>query len=194
MISRKLLGFVLALFLGAVGVAETAAQDASKKGASGPARTGAESQPKVLGTFDQWTASELREAGGKACYMVARPIKSDGRYAKRGEVFVTVTHRPAKKQRNEVSVKAGYPYKEGSGPSIQIGDKTFELFIRPDYDPEGAWTKDAASDKALVEAMQRGRTLLLRGMSSRSTETTDTFSLAGFTKAYQEINKACTAK
>lgn len=193
MILRKSFIFVLTLFLVATGAAALHAQTTSTPGASKGARAG-DGQPKLLGTFEQWTASELREAGGKACYMVSRPIKSEGRYAKRGDVFITVTHRPAKKQRNEVSVKAGFPFKEGSSPSLQIGDKKFELFIRPDYDPEGAWTKDTATDKALVEAMQRGATLLLRGTSNRSTETTDTFSLKGFTKAYQEINKACAGK
>ena len=68
------------------------------------------------------------------------------------------------------------------------------MFIRPDYDPEGAWTPDAAADRELVDAMQRGKILVLRGTSSRGTDTVDTFSLIGFTKAYQEINKACGVK
>jgi hypothetical protein len=33
--------------------------------------------------------------------------------------------------------------------------------------------------------------LTVKGTSGRGTETTDTFSLAGFTKAYAEIGKAC---
>jgi invasion protein IalB len=49
-------------------------------------------------------------------------------------------------------------------------------------------------DKALVDAMRAGKTVMVKGTSSRGTETTDSFSLGGFTKAYAEIGKACGIK
>ena len=150
--------------------------------------------PKSLGTFDSWVAVELPEKSSKVCYMVARPAKSQPEGAKRGDVLLTVTHRPAAKQRDEVSFQAGYPYKAGAPVMLEIEKKKFELFTNPDADPDGAWSRDAAMDKALVEAMRNGKTVTVKGTSSRGTETVDSFSLAGFTKAYAEIGKACGIK
>jgi invasion protein IalB len=154
----------------------------------------AQTAPKALGTFDAWIAIELPEKSGKVCYMVARPTKSLPDGAKRGDILLTITHRPAAKQRDEVSFQAGYPYKPGAPVMVEIEKRKFEMFTRPEADPEGAWAKDAAMDKAMVEAMRAGNTAVVKGTSARGTETTDSFSLAGFTKAYAEIGKACGIK
>jgi Invasion associated locus B (IalB) protein len=162
----------------------------SAGGAIAPAQTG----PKSLGTFDAWTAVEMPEKSSKICYMVARPTKSLPEGAKRGDILLTVTHRPAAKQRDEVSFQSGYPYKPGAPVVLEVEKKKFDLFTKPDTDPEGAWSRDAAMDKALIEAMRAGKSLTVKGSSARGTETTDTFSLDGFTKAHAEIGQACGVK
>ena len=43
----------------------------------------------------------------------------------------------------------------------------------------------------MVRAMRVGKKLVIRGISSRGTKTTDTFSLKGFTKAYAAMNRSC---
>lgn len=154
----------------------------------------AQTAPKSLGTFDSWIAIELPEKSSKVCYMVARPTKSQPDGAKRGDILLTITHRPAAKQRDEVSFQSGYPYKAGAPVTVEVEKKKFEMFTRPETDPEGAWSRDTAMDKALVEAMRGGNTAVVKGFSSRGTETADSFSLAGFSKAYAEIGKACGVK
>jgi invasion protein IalB len=154
----------------------------------------AQTAPKSLGTFESWIAIELPEKSSKVCYMVARPTKSQPDGAKRGDILLTITHRPAAKQRDEVSFQSGYPYKPGAPVMVEIEKKKFEMFTRPETDPEGAWAKDAAMDKALVDAMRAGNSAVVKAVSSRGTETADSFSLAGFTKAYAEIGKACGIK
>jgi invasion protein IalB len=154
----------------------------------------AQTAPKSLGTFDSWIAIELPEKANKVCYMVARPAKSQPDGAKRGDILLTITHRPAAKQRDEVSFQSGYPYKAGTPVTVEVEKKKFEMFTRPETDPEGAWARDAAMDKALVEAMRGGNTAVVKGVSARGTETADSFSLAGFSKAYAEIGKACGVK
>lgn len=150
--------------------------------------------PKALGTFDSWTAVELADRGGKICYVVARPTKSEPAGVKRGEVRLTITHRPGTNHRDEVSFQSGYPYGDGATVVVEVEKKKVELFTKIDVDPEGAWTRDAAADKTLVEAMRSGKTLTVKGSSARGTATTDTFALAGFAKAYGEIGKACGVK
>lgn len=150
--------------------------------------------PKSLGNFDDWVSVELGAGAAKACYMFARPTASEPKGAKRGDIMVVVTHRPGAKRQDEVSFQAGYPFKDGSPVAVEVDGKKFEFFTRLDVDQEAAWARDAEADKAIVAAMRAGKTLKVKGTSARNTVTTDTFSLAGFTKAYAEIGKACGIK
>jgi hypothetical protein len=149
------------------------------------------SGPRSLGTFDAWTAIELVERTGKICYMVGRPSQSEPRGARRGEIMLTVSHRPGSNQQNQVSFHAGYPYKGGAPVVVEIERRKFEMFTRPEVDEDAAWTPDANADKGLVDAMRSGRSLTVKGTSARGTETTDTIPLTGFARALTEINKAC---
>ena len=142
---------------------------------------------KTIGIFGDWSAFQFSEDGNPACYMSSEPTKATGNYKKRGEVFAIITHRPAEKRIGEVSIIAGYSYKKDSTVEITIGKQEFDLFTQDD----GAWAPDAGTDKRLVQAMRKGRTMVVKGTSSRGTLTTDTYSLTGFTKAYRAISRAC---
>ena len=63
----------------------------------------------------------------------------------------------------------------------------FDLFTKND----GAWNYDRSNDRAMVAAMKRGLSMVITGRSSRGTVTTDTYSLRGFTAAYNAISDAC---
>ena len=146
---------------------------------------------KSLGTFGDWTAYKMEENGEKVCYMASVPQKKEGNYKKRGEVFLIISHRPAKKTFNTVSLTAGYDYKKDSSVSVQI-DKKPEVELFTDHDT--AWAATDAEDKKLVSMMRAGDKAVFKGTSSRGTLTTDTFSLKGFTKAANAIDKACGKK
>lgn len=140
-----------------------------------------------LGDFGDWSAYQFTENGNVACYMASTPTTAKGAYTKRGEVFSIVTHRPSESRRDEVSFIAGYTHKKDSWVQVAIGGEAFKLFTQSD----GAWAPDKEADAALVAAMIKGSGMVVKGTSSRGTETTDTYSLKGFTKAYKAINKAC---
>ena len=147
-------------------------------------------EPKVIGSFKQWSAHLFDEKKGKVCYLHGVPGKSTGQYKKRGEIYLQVTHRPVAKTQNEVSITAGYTHKKGSDVRAVIDGKTFVLFTEADT----AWVGDAKSDAQLVAAMRAGRTMVVSGTSARGTTTKDTYSLAGFTAAHKAISKACGVK
>ncbi len=155
---------------------------------SAPAPAG----PRALGIFESWTAIEIAERAGKVCYALARVSESQPRALRRGEAMMVVTHRPG--QAYQVSYQSGFPYKDGAPVVVEIDRKRFELFTRPDLDPDSAWTRDGAADKALVEAMRGGRTLSVKATSVRGTEVTDAVPLAGFSRALAEINRACAVR
>ncbi len=143
--------------------------------------------PKQLGTFGPWSAHALVEASGKTCYMYGEPKSSTGKYKRRDETFIQITHRPAEGARNQVSVTAGYTYRRDSEVDVDIDGRAFALFT----DRDTAWAREKRDDAALVAAMKAGRAMIVRGTSARGTLTTDTYSLKGFTAAHTAIGKAC---
>jgi len=145
-------------------------------------------KPTILGSYDDWTAYVYTVQGEKTCYMATTPVKSKGKYKVRGDVFLSIAHHPDKKEFDVVNVMAGYTYKKGSHPVITV-DKNKGISLVSFED--GAWTKDKATDEKLVALMKKGTTAVLQGSSVRGTQTTDTFSMKGFSKAYRDIQKAC---
>ena len=51
-----------------------------------------------------------------------------------------------------------------------------------------AWTEN---DKKIIESMKKGKEMIVKGTSSRETLTTDTYTLIGFTAAYNKLKKDC---
>lgn len=143
--------------------------------------------PKAIGTFSDWQAVTFDDGGSTGCYITSRPTKEEGDYTQRGRTYVLVTHRPKDGSFDVVSIVAGYTYKDGSDVTVAIDQKDFSLFTHQD----SAWAADTATDRALVAAMKSGNRMVVRGISSRGTKTTDTYSLSGFTKAYNAIAEAC---
>ena len=97
---------------------------------------------------------------------------------------------PWAKKNNVVSFLAGYNYKKDSEARALVGGAKFILFT----DKDVAWARTPTQDKALVGAMRRGATMTLDGLSGRSTRTTDVYSLTGFSKAHDVINRICKVK
>ncbi|MCH7937327.1 MAG: hypothetical protein IH994_09600 [Proteobacteria bacterium] len=143
-----------------------------------------------IGNFGDWETYKESEGGKAVCYMGSQPKKAKGKYKKRGETYILVTHRPAEKSLDVISIKAGYTYQSGSEVDVVIGGATFKMFT----DAGHAFAYDSKTDGAIVKAMIRGARMIVKGTSSRGTLTTDTYSLKGFTAAYKAINKACEVK
>lgn len=143
---------------------------------------------KTLLDGDIWQAIQETENGKPVCVMSAEPTKSEGQYTQRGTVLAIISHRAEEKRIGEVGFQAGYTFKPGAEVIATIDDKsTFKLFTQGGH----AWGYDAKADKAMIAAMRAGDKLVVKGVSSRGTKTTDTYSLKGFTAALKAINTAC---
>ncbi len=53
---------------------------------------------------------------------------------------------------------------------------------------------DTFDDAKVVQAMLKGQTMVVKGTPAKGDAATDTYSLNGISKAYQELNKACGVK
>lgn len=144
-------------------------------------------QPRFLQAYGDWDTYIYTEGDGKVCYMASRPTKDEGDYTRRGEIYAYITHRPAENARDVFGYVTGYTYKPGSEVKLSAADSDVTLFTQDDK----AWALDEAADAKIVDMIKKGSTMVVRGVSSRGTETKDTFSLSGSSKAYERITKEC---
>ena len=143
-------------------------------------------EAKLIGRFGDW---EAYTRGGKAdrfCYIVSKPKEASLR-SRRGDIFLLVWHRPAKKEFDVVQVDSGYAFKKETEVELKIGGDEWRLFTRDG----NAWTYRGDDDAKIVKAMQKGSRLTVKGTSSRSNPTTDSYSLKGVTAAHRAMSKAC---
>ncbi len=148
---------------------------------------GATGADRALGSFRDWSAMAFGSKKDLTCMAFSQPVKSEGKYTKRGEAFVFVTHRPADGKRQQVSIETGYSYKGSSPASITIDGVTFALRT----EGSTAWLEQESRNPELVNAMKAGRTMLIKGTSSRGNDTRDQYSLLGFSAAIRAIDRAC---
>lgn len=142
-------------------------------------------QAEVTGVFNDWTAATYQHNGKKVCNMWAKPQLSVGDYKIRGDIYAFVTHYPADKTMSVFSLEMGYPIKPRE-ITVTVGNKNFKFQVSGEF----AYGQSTDSKK-LIGAFRRGTTMLVSSRSKRGTRTKDTFSLRGFTKAYDHISKNC---
>lgn len=118
------------------------------------------------------------------CYIGSAPIKEEGDYTQRGATYVLV-YRINKSSEKIVQITAGYNYDESRPIIVKIDQTSFNFFSKED----SAWTKD--EDKKVILSMQKGIKMIIQGHSFKGTLTTDTYSLKGFTAAFNKLSKDC---
>jgi invasion protein IalB len=141
----------------------------------------------LIDVYGDWSAFSIKQDRTNVCFLGSEATESEGKYSKRGDVLFMVTHRPAQKEFSIINFQTGYTFKPGMDAVITIGDHNFSLFTQG----SDGWAKDSETDKSIVKSMIRGSQMVIKGTSSRGTQTTDTFSLKGFTAAYKAASKAC---
>lgn len=129
------------------------------------------------------------------CWGVSTPKEivnsRDGRVvaARRGQILLMVFYRPAAGATGQVAFTGGYPFASGSTVNVNVDGTQFELFTEGEW----AWPATTADDAKIITAMKRGTEAVVTAVSSRGTETKDTFSLLGFTAAIEEAEQRCSS-
>ena len=137
--------------------------------------------------------SVFEEASPRECWAVTTFKESvntkDGRVVAvtRGEILLMVFYRPDAGVTGQVAFTGGYPFAPGSTVNIKIGDTEFEMYTEGEW----AWPATPQDDVKVITAMKRGSDAVISAVSSRGTQTQDTFSLLGFTAAFEDAEKRC---
>jgi invasion protein IalB len=164
-----------------------AVKPAAKPEPAAAAAGGAE--PTLIGQYGTWGAYTATPNGKKVCFALAKPSssKTNPPNRPRDPAYVFVSTRPAEKVTNEVSVMIGYALKPGSESTLEVGGASFAMYTQGD----GLWIKNAAEEERLVEAMRKSADAVVKGVSAKGTETTDTFSLKGLAQALDRLAQDC---
>jgi len=147
----------------------------------------AEDNLKSLGKFKDWESFVLSQEGNKICFAQSTPIVRAPKKIKREPSRLFISFRPAEKIKNEISVTNGYEFKLKTPVSAKSGKKTYDLFSKGNF----AWVVDSADEKKLILTMKKASRLMIIGKTQNGDETTDHYSMMGFTKAYNKAKKSC---
>jgi invasion protein IalB len=145
----------------------------------------APSKAKQLGKFDDWTAVTREEGGQTVCYAFTYPTASAPKLSGRGKPVLTVTERSS--GRDAVAFSAGFAFAANAETNLQVEQTSLPFYTAGRF----AFARDGA---AAVEAFRKGREATMRSPVPRGAPVSDTFSLNGFSAAYDAITKACPAK
>ncbi len=132
----------------------------------------------------------------KECFIVSKPTdwsaQRDGQAVtvRRGDIRFYISIIPGEQITSEPSFLAGYPLRQDAPVEMKIDNTTISLYPNADIHAEYAWPRPA-DDAGLITAMRGGSEAIVVGTSARGTITTDTFSLIGFTAAYEKAKEMC---
>jgi invasion protein IalB len=146
-------------------------------------------QPQLLATYGDWGAYTGSSGGRKVCFALSKPTSAETNPPNRPRdpAYLFVSTRPAENIRNEVSVIVGYPLKANSEATVEVGSDTYAMYTQND----GAWIKNAAEETRMIDAMRKGADLVVKGVSSRGTQSTDRYSLKGLSQALDKVGQEC---
>ena len=118
------------------------------------------------------------------CFIQSAPIKTDIPKGKsRGQNYVLV-YRMNKNPEPIIQITAGFNYKSPDSIEVKIDNGVYNFFT----DADTAWANE---DKKVIFAMKKGLELIIIGISSKGTQVIDTYTLKGFTAAYNKLMNDC---
>ena len=123
----------------------------------------------------------------KVCFAQSTPIVKAPKKFKRDPSRLFVSFRPAENIKNEISVTNGYEFKLKTPVTAKSGKKVYDLFSKGRF----AWVVDNEDEAKLIVTMKKASRVMIIGNSDKGNQTTDHYSMMGFTKAYNAAKKAC---
>ena len=147
----------------------------------------AEENLKSVGKFKDWESFILSQEGNKICFAQSIPVVRAPKKLKRDPSRLFVSFRPVENIKNEVSVTNGYEFKLKAPVTAKSGKKAYDLFSKGRF----AWVVDSKDEQKLIVTMKRASRLMIVGNTEKGNQTTDHYSMMGFTKAYNTAKKSC---
>ena len=142
--------------------------------------------PKSSGKYKNWESFTVQTDKGKVCFAQTMPTKRAPASIKREKSKLFVTFRPSENIKDEVSMTSGHDYKS-STVTASSGKKRYSFFSQKSF----AWLLDDQEERSFIKLMKRATNLIIKARTTKGAETTDHYSMMGFTKAYNTAKKTC---
>ena len=142
--------------------------------------------PRSTGKYKNWESFTAQTDKGKICFAQTVPTKRAPASIKREKSKLFVTFRPSENIKDEVSLTSGHNYKS-STVTASSGKKRYSFFSQKNF----AWLLDDQEERNFIKLMKRATNLIIKARTSNGAETTDHYSMMGFTKAYNTAKKTC---
>ena len=142
--------------------------------------------PKSTGKYKSWESFSTETDKGKICFAQSIPTKRAPSSIKRNGSRLFVTFRPSENIKDEISITSGHTYKSSS-VTAKSGKNSFTFFSQDLY----AWLLDNKEEQSFIKLMKKATNLIVKARTVKGAETTDHYSMMGFTKAYNTAKKTC---
>ena len=142
--------------------------------------------PRSIGKYKNWESFVAETDKGKICFAQTVPTKRAPAAVKRNKSKLFVTFRPQEEIKDEVSLTSGHDYKTSS-VTASSGKRKYSFFSQKDF----AWLLDDQEEKKFIKLMKKATNVIIKARTLKGAETTDHYSMMGFTKAYNTAKKAC---
>ena len=142
---------------------------------------------KSIGKFKDWESFVLSQEGNKICFAQSAPVLRAPKKLKRNPSRLFVSFRPKENIKNEISVTNGYTFKDKAPVTAKSGKKSYDLFSKDNF----AWVVDNDDESKLITTMKKASRLMIIANTNKGDQTTDHYSMMGFTKAYNTARKSC---
>ena len=142
--------------------------------------------PRSTGKYKNWESFTAQTDKGKICFAQTIPTKRAPASIKREKSKLFVTFRPSENIKDEVSMTSGHDYKS-STVTASSGKKRYSFFSQKNF----AWLLDDQEERGFIKTMKRATNVIVKARTTKGAETTDHYSMMGFTKAYNTAKKTC---
>ena len=142
--------------------------------------------PRSTGKYKNWESFVVETDKGKICFAQTIPTKRAPAAVKRDKSKLFVTFRPSEQIKDEVSLTSGHDYKTSS-VTASSGKRKYSFFSQKEF----AWLLDDQEEKKFIQLMKKATDIIVKARTANGAETTDHYSMMGFTKAYNTAKKTC---
>ena len=142
--------------------------------------------PRSTGKYKNWESFTAETNEGKICFAQTLPTKRAPAAVKRDESKLFVTFRPSENIKDEISITSGHAYK-ASTVTAKSGKRSYSFFSKENF----AWILDDQEERKFIKLMKKATDVIVKARTVKGAETTDHYSMMGFTKAYNTAKKNC---
>lgn len=137
-----------------------------------------------LGVFDSWAA--FRDPSPLRCFAIAQPVEK----YRTARPFASIANWPRDGVRNQLHIRLSRARAANARVTLAIGERRFELRAGE----ADAWSPDAGTDAAVVNAIREGRSMSVESVGASGNPFADTYALKGAATAIDAAAVGCATR